>query len=216
MCRRAGSGLSSPVPAPNLELRSVNKLAPPSQLPLRALLTSPSSSPPALAGAMDFTAFCPPFSPPHTHPLSRNPNLPPPPGWLGRDLINPQTAREGTKSWDGGQDGRAGGELKESYNPPHLSATSPLVPGSSRLLRSAKELLGMLRSREVRKGERRRPLWFASPGVGALLIRRSLGLSRPSPYPASPWLTFATDLLTFGALSRRDQRAPAAPAALRS
>lgn len=91
-----GGGQDYPPYPPNLELRSINKFTPPpSQLPLGALLTTRSSPPPALVGAADFSAFCPPLPPPHTHPLSRYPNLPPP-GWLGRDLINPQTAREGT------------------------------------------------------------------------------------------------------------------------
>lgn len=30
----------------------------------------------ALAGATNFSAFCPPLSPPHTHPLSLDPNPP--------------------------------------------------------------------------------------------------------------------------------------------
>lgn len=180
MCRRAGATLSSPSPAPNLELRSVNKLAPLSQLPLGALLTS-RSSPPLLWQELRTSRPFVPLSRLLTHTLCRWIQIPPPPGWLGRDLINPQTAKEGTESWDGGQDGRAGGELKEPSSPSHPSALSPLVPGSSRQLRFAKGSY-----LECCGGERRRPLWFTSPGVGALLRRRSLGLNRLPPYPAGP------------------------------
>lgn len=74
--------------------------------PFPAASRSPSHLPElptsVLAGATDFSAFCPPLSPSHTHTLCRGIQIPPPPGWLGRDLINPQTAKEGTESWDGG------------------------------------------------------------------------------------------------------------------
>lgn len=70
--------LSLSSPPPNLELRSVNKLAPLSQLPLGAFLTSRSSPPSAPGGAADCSAFCPPLLPPHTPLLSRNPNTPTP------------------------------------------------------------------------------------------------------------------------------------------
>lgn len=137
--RGARAGARLPSLPHNLELRSGNKFTHQPLLPVASRRPShhpelPTSGSGRSCGLLSLLS---PLPPPHTHPPSRYPN-PPPPGWLGRDLINPQTAREGTESWDGGQIGRAGGELKEPRYPPYLAIPSPLVPGSFLQLCSAR------------------------------------------------------------------------------
>lgn len=93
MCLGAGTGLSSSLP-PSLELRSVNKLSVHSLAASGGPSQSQASAPPPnLGGTAVVLCLWPPSPvPPHT-PLLQDPS-PPPPRWLGHDLIRGLTGSE--------------------------------------------------------------------------------------------------------------------------
>lgn len=156
-----GRGQDSPPQPPNPELRSVNKLAPPhprSQLPLGAPLTSRSSPPSASGRSYGLLGLLSPslaFS--HTPSVAGSKSPHP----LDGSGVTSSTRR--LRGWGpnpgmGDRTEELGGELKKPYNPHHPSPPPPPESSSPRVVQAVAfhqgELLGTLRRREARRGER--------------------------------------------------------------
>lgn len=189
------------LPTPSLELRSVNKpgSAPSPRLLGPGLKARRSPVPPVRSELPWFSALCRSLRPCHT-PSARDPS-PPPPGWLGHDLIRGRLGGRGSGRVGGTRTRKARAGRRNRTGHLHHSARTARAP-DPRGCPPQGECLGVPR----RRGAEDRSVFL--PGSGSPTgSRRPLGLQRlpPQLVPAESPLA-AQSLLT-----SRGARRPVAP-----